>query len=532
MERTGSPELTLQQNAEQAFLQVNVEDLRSRQQDILNDGDLSDTERASQLDATIREYLGDHHIPDDNQNYEDYQSVLRSLSADRLSALQWRFGEWDEANQTNVGKTGFDRLHDEQERLFGRRLDLSTGDNQSTDRTSEEWDELAIDYEEYAGLLSDVHKSRENWARAASKRLGRAFSIKDSKRATLKEEYNTAVQSLGKLELRSVLEDDTVSVNDKKVEVLKYLFAEQKKLREQTLENLKGTKVSKFVEWMNRGKFATRVAKGIGIGVVAGVAGSVAAGAVGAGIVAAGAVGASRFVKGYASKDKHRGSKMPDKLDEVDSQNSDDTKIVLKHLAASDSSNILESASEKVNSFFEDDVKDEQKERRKSLAWGMGSIAVGAGAGYLLSNTSVLNDAKDAIHDKISSWVNGASGDGGKPQGTVTQPGESGGGGDGTPNHPDGGSNHHNVINLHEVSQDARWVDPGEGWYQTFNELGIPQDNWQDVLQDAGPKLHEQGWAYRMPDGQWGISQPGRLPDSALRVIAESSKDNGYKLVA
>lgn len=531
MERTSSPELNSQQAAEQAFLQVNIEDLRSRQQDILNDGDLTDAERTSQLDTTIREYLGDHHILDDNQNYADYQSVLRSLSADRLDTLQWRFGEWDEANQTNVGKTGFDRLHDEQERLFGRRLDLSTGDNQSTDRTSEEWDEFAVDYEEYAGLLSDVHKSRENWARAASKRLGRAFSIKDSKRDTLKEEYNTAVQSLGKLELRSVLEDDTVSVNDKKVEVLKYLFAEQKKLREQTLENLKGTKVSKFVEWMNRGKFATRVAKGIGIGVVAGVAGSVAAGAVGAGIVAAGAVGASRFVKGYASKDKHRGSKMPGKLDEVDPQNSDDTKIVLEHLAGSNSSNILESASEKVNSFFEDDVKDEQKERRKSLAWGMGSIAVGAGAGYLLSNTSVLGDAKDAVHDKINSWLNGSSTDV-KPQGpggAVTEPT---GGDHGTPGHPDGPGSHHNVINLHEVSHDAHWVEPGEGWYQTFNELGIPQEDWQNVLQDAGPRLHEQGWAYRMPDGQWGISQPGRLPDSALRVIAESSKDNGYKLAA
>jgi hypothetical protein len=68
-------------------------------------------------------------------------------------------------------------------------------------------------------------------------------------------------------------------------------------------------------------------------------------------------------------------------------------------------------------------------------------------------------------------------------------------------------------------SDAARTVEGGEGWYQTFNEMDIPQSEWAGLLDKVGPDLAENGWAYKMPNGEWGISQPGKLPQDMLELI-------------
>jgi len=68
-------------------------------------------------------------------------------------------------------------------------------------------------------------------------------------------------------------------------------------------------------------------------------------------------------------------------------------------------------------------------------------------------------------------------------------------------------------------SDAARTVGDGEGWYQTFNEMNIPQSEWSSLLDKVGPDLAENGWAYKMPNGEWGISQPGKLPQDMLELI-------------
>lgn len=107
----------------------------------------------------------------------------------------------------------------------------------------------------------------------------------------------------------------------------------------------------------------------------------------------------------------------------------------------------------------------------------------------------------------------------------VEHPGHDGHSGTGHGHGHGGPEGHH--FDPSEIRGDARMVTPGEGWYQTFGELHISQDKWADVLKTAGPKLQEQGWAYRMPDGQWGISHQGRLTDSALKTIARAAARNG-----
>jgi hypothetical protein len=102
------------------------------------------------------------------------------------------------------------------------------------------------------------------------------------------------------------------------------------------------------------------------------------------------------------------------------------------------------------------------------------------------------------------------------------------GGGNGTPN---GSETLHAELN--EFSQAARIVERGEGWYQTFDEMGIPERHWADVLESAGPKLQDQDWAYFDESAEeWRISKPGKLPPEVLETIVTAAKRDGFDVSA
>jgi len=74
-----------------------------------------------------------------------------------------------------------------------------------------------------------------------------------------------------------------------------------------------------------------------------------------------------------------------------------------------------------------------------------------------------------------------------------------------------------------EFSTAAHTVTGGEGWYDTFKEMGVTSAQEQaNLLQKVGPKLQEMGFAYKMPHGLWGISHTGQLPDGVLEYIKNS----------
>lgn len=116
---------------------------------------------------------------------------------------------------------------------------------------------------------------------------------------------------------------------------------------------------------------------------------------------------------------------------------------------------------------------------------------------------------------------------GGSSGNVITEP-------DLTPSVPDISSNSptgstHEILNPSE----AYTVRSGEGWNQTFKEMGIPKSQWDGVLQDAGPKLQEQGWAYfDKGHGEWRISQPGKLPENVMTTLKDASAKNGYRLAS
>lgn len=74
-----------------------------------------------------------------------------------------------------------------------------------------------------------------------------------------------------------------------------------------------------------------------------------------------------------------------------------------------------------------------------------------------------------------------------------------------------------------EYSVDATTIESGEGWYQTFSEMGITNPTEQaNLLQKVGPELQARGWAYPTADGSYGIIRPGALPKDVLDLIKNS----------
>jgi hypothetical protein len=97
------------------------------------------------------------------------------------------------------------------------------------------------------------------------------------------------------------------------------------------------------------------------------------------------------------------------------------------------------------------------------------------------------------------------------------------GGGSGAPSEAlPGVSAQANSPDVMTFSPAAHDIHGGEGWYETFNDMGIPKAEWQTLLQKTGPELSTHGWAYEMSNGSWGITHPGNLPQDMLELIQKN----------
>lgn len=149
-----------------------------------------------------------------------------------------------------------------------------------------------------------------------------------------------------------------------------------------------------------------------------------------------------------------------------------------------------------------------ERSGNKKAIIGLGALAVATGVGIYLANRYGVD---------IIPGNNGGSGGGREAATGATGNGGGNGGG--------------NRLNWNDFDPSARRVTDGEGWNQTFKEMGIPKKDWADVLNTAGPKLGKLGEAYYDNGaGEWRISRPGQLSSDALRVIASSSRKNGVEL--
>lgn len=467
---------------------------------------------------TINAYIDAHfgHFDDTDEDAVDEFAAEREAARQDIRAI---LAEPKSLRRRNLIKT----LVSERNEQFG--LDVEETEEPEDESSSPEDEETLTPIEAAEQKLDSL---RTNMATLNAKRQARLFSLKRSESArqyeTLQAEYNTQIQELGKLKLADTLEDESLSDLEKNKEVISFLFDEQGRLREESKEIISNSKLSKGIEWFNRGNTMTRIGKGAiigagaavvgaGLGAVAGVAGVAAAGA---GLVA-GATAAGRFARGFARSDAKKGRGM----DELDASHKD---AAVDHIGrrekeaveeaslrglepvATDKPDAFTSAQEYFTSQLESDTSAEQKKRRKSVAAGLGGIALGAGVGF------AAQAALDA--GVFDGWMNRTVVPTVEATPEIEPPEDTGP--DTEPAFPDG-SGEPEPEPTPEITYDpAFYVEAGEGGISLFQGMGLSEANWyevhQELLQNFPNEFYSEG-------GDTRLAQPGQLSLEAQQYI-------------
>jgi hypothetical protein len=388
----------------------------------------------------------------------------------------------------------------------------------------------------------ELDDSRTKMAALAAKRQGRLFNFANKNHSKVEEEYKQRLEALGKLECSGLLNDDTKSDKEKNIGVIGFIFDQQQKLREETIEGLKNTPVSKMINWLHTGSKKQQLLKAVAVGaggvlLGAGV-GAVAGVAAGGGLVAAAAVTkmAVRFGRYYAREENKQGRGM--NLLDTD-QAKDAQKGARQALKGSDEEDKFSIASDHYKEIFDTDTRREQEKRRKSAKRAIGAVAlgmvVGGTAAYAIGELVDGGKLGDLSNRFIGGENAGATSGSGQidVHHDVGQMNASPNAAD----HTDGFQDIPKPVE-HDFAPSAKTIDLGEGWLQTFNEAGIANVNEQYALlnnQALMQELANKGLAYRDVNiGGWGINMTadGKMPADALKLITDFARRDGYDLAS
>lgn len=623
-----------------------MRDTQEAEMDLLERGldetnDAFEVRKTATAKQVVVDYLAASGVERGGRDFGRYYKLLRNSSIDRMDDTAWASGESIPAvnpdgtpkvdpttgeqvyERTDSGRT---KVAKAQVAMFGERLEgrdprevdgvaTTTATETSTTGTAEaddteaagtteaeadtdtETDTTDTDTEaadagtvvmtpearaELDAAGREMDRLEEELAKLAAERQGKLFNVFNGKYNELKNQYDTQLAKLGKLELATTL-NGTGTPEEKSATVVSWVVHRQANLREKTKINLKNTMVGKFVEFMNRGGFVRRFLKGAGLGVLA--AGVFATGgallAASAGIAAgAGAAGAtvagvgSRFARGFATADNKNvklGKK--NRTDDEPRPNtgrgmtdmSDNEKNALKNAtlgARRDSGEAqLEDAVKYASGSFERDSKLENAKRRRSSKFGIVAVVAGGVLGTLggevAAGHGIFGWHPRSIFGWRPHWWNHGAGTqtpgGNTPPGPDTGDGSgNGNGGSNGGGNPNTGGNPHVDTtnggkgftdtggNYHEWSSDVKNIDPNEGWLQSFKEIGLNVHDRYELLHNdqlmsklANVKFPDgTPVAYRASDlGGWGINLgDGKMPQAALDEIGKFLSQHDYDL--
>jgi hypothetical protein len=377
----------------------------------------------------------------------------------------------------------------------------------------------------------ELEEARIEWAKYSAKRHRRVvfgfFLRRSSKYQAAQERYQTLSREVAKRELADTLANidqdpalttDEQRITQKRATVDAHWISEQNQLRGEATKFVEDRLWWKVINgtsnWMNKGGKFKRFAKRATLGIVAGAAASLTFGAGTVGAV--GAVMAVRF--GNAQLRHTTGG-----IGKLTAEQEAALKNERMTLRARSSDDILENRANAFTNIYEKDGDKQRTKRMIAVGKSATVAAVGFGAGL----------AAHAAYDAASGWIGGlgdhANATGGGPR--VEEARGSGTGVEGNTGNAGAGVAETPAVTSHDLLNPtgAYYVRPGEGWYETFQDMGIPQDSWANILKDAGPKLRDLGVAdFNTSSNQWWISHSGNLPADALRTIADSSAKFGY----
>ena len=371
---------------------------------------------------------------------------------------------------------------------------IPAGAPSSEEQSVEKSDDPAIE-----AMRNRVNGLRATLAELTAKRSGRLFSgsSMQEKFAKAQSEYNDAMHKLGQLELSETLNDETIEKQEKVKAAVDFVVKEQEKLKNEALELMKNTKVSKMVEWLTTGNRAQRALKGVAVGAAAGIAGSMLGSLAGVAGVAGAAAGvaatvtaASRFARAYAQKEAKSKKEGSPSLD-ADAAQTEVAEAVAQ--ADVEDVNYLEMASAHVDQHREDSIDKEQNKRRKSVAFGLAGVALGGAIGFGAS-LAFDNLALDGWGNRAFNVKAGAS----PVEIHDADPTDLGGA---TEQAPAVSDDLKDLLDTHTGSPDQYGADvyvapdpaysvlDGEGGIGFFQSLGLTESDWYDVQSELAQKF-------------------------------------------
>lgn len=410
--------------------------------------------------------------------------------------------------------------------------------------------------------LDDAHdealKINAKWDEVDSieKELAASYAKREEKTRVLggengflKHQYQNELRELFKLQNKDLLKDPNKTPAERLEILNKFMFDRGHKLeemKEAQADNAKSLwkkkvtlKLGNFLR--NRHPLVAAAA-----GVAASVAVGIATGGVLAGATAAGFAYARREAGQQA--DKENRSKLFTDDQRVGNlstlKQSDYAKAFDGHeFSDNDLHSLFDHLLSLNSEKFESRVTEEQNRRLRSLgiaaATGLAASAVAHSPllswesfGYAGNNADVLPTDLPApeatpdpeVPDAGAPEAGGDGGAGETPQSSPeTTPHESWFG-DLVPEDYDGynGSGHYDPSD-YGYSTEMFNVQPGQGFYNILENMGVEPSLRDDVLARAADELYANGYAYQMPDGLPGIPDPGQLPQGAIDILIKAA---------
>lgn len=384
----------------------------------------------------------------------------------------------------------------------------ATSDTEPQDQTAEQQQapaekskELIAAEEKLDGLrtqLADMNARREK------RMVGTKEAIYSEKVKQLKAAYQAASRDVFALQNPDFKENPDIEHIDKVKMIAAYTVGEATKLDEQILESHKNnkTKFGKFLEWYGKRGVPTKLAVGViggmFIGAVTGGFGTAAW----SGSLMAVSLEARNRAKREAGANMLQLDGTGGLLDALD-----------KRLDGKDGRQTLETIDlDAAHDLLDADVTGRNEKRigdahRQRAIRIVGSYVAGATIGAITHNLpGGYFDGLHGPHDQVANAISGHEAAGAAPDAShiAAAPGS-----DALHNAYTGPAN--------------IYVNPGDGFYKVFEQMHIPQDQWNTVLDKIGPNLVQHGDAYVMPDGGIGISAPGQMTQAAVDLIKNAA---------
>lgn len=374
--------------------------------------------------------------------------------------------------------------------------------------------------EELTNAKQELVNLRQELAAFNAKREKRMFFTDRKRRDTqenkaLYEAYHNASRAVFNLENPNFIEDDTVSNLDKIRKIAEYTVEEAKNLDQAILESYKNTKtfLGKRIEQYSNLSVPKKIILGVGASALIGIA----TGGVGTFAVSGSFMAMTLEAKRRKKRSEGGGTLSVSAHDLASKYEGYD---LSEGRASEYVDTIFDGANSRMRGAFEDRIDSEQKRRLARVA---GSYAAGAAIGWTTHHLpGGWFDGWNSSHD-VAAADHAGGGDvptGGDLSGVPQMPeAPTPGGGDlsGIPQMPEAPAPSIDV--LHQFSSEVYNNYPGKGIFETFQQMGVPQEQWQSALERVGPLLERTGDAYPMGSDSYGWSHIGSLSPEGAQIL-------------